>query len=79
MHPVAQLPIDGHVFSDRADANYHAQQIIALIAEVVPPGNIEKIDAQLPEEFDPPVRTSRGGPIRRGVASYASTLKKPIE
>ncbi len=38
---------------DRADANYHAQQIVALVADVVPQGNIEKADAQLPPEFDP--------------------------
>ncbi|ELY45444.1 DUF2267 domain-containing protein [Natronorubrum tibetense] len=37
---------------DRADANYHAQQIVALVAEVVPPGNIDKADAQLPDDFD---------------------------
>ena len=37
---------------DRADANYHAQQIIALIGEVVPPGNLEKARNQLPEDFD---------------------------
>lgn len=38
---------------DRSDANYHAQQLLAVVAEVVPPGNIEKVDAQLPEDFDP--------------------------
>ncbi|QFU84173.1 DUF2267 domain-containing protein [Natronorubrum aibiense] len=38
---------------DRADANYHAQQLLAVVGEVVPAGNLEKIDAQLPEEFDP--------------------------
>ncbi len=38
---------------DRSDANYHAQQIVALVADIVPQGNIEKADAQLPAEFDP--------------------------
>ncbi|MCU4925759.1 DUF2267 domain-containing protein [Halobacteria archaeon AArc-dxtr1] len=38
---------------DRPDANYHAQQIVAIVADVVPPGNIEKADNQLPEDFDP--------------------------
>ncbi|MFC4541388.1 DUF2267 domain-containing protein [Halosolutus amylolyticus] len=38
---------------DRADANYQAQQIVALVAEVVPAGNVEKAEAQLPEDFDP--------------------------
>ena len=38
---------------DRADANYHAQQIVAIVAEIVPPGNIEKVDGGLPEDFDP--------------------------
>ena len=38
---------------DRADANYHAQQLIAVVAEIVPPGNIEKVDNGLPEDFDP--------------------------
>ena len=37
---------------DRADANYHAQQVLAVVAEVVPPGNIEKVKNQLPEDFD---------------------------
>ncbi|WP_090379735.1 DUF2267 domain-containing protein [Natronobacterium texcoconense] len=38
---------------DRADANYHAQQLLAVVAEVVPPGNIEKVRGQLPEDFEP--------------------------
>ena len=38
---------------DRADANYHAQQLLVVISEVVPAGNLEKIDDQLPEDFDP--------------------------
>jgi len=38
---------------DRSDANYHAQQLLAVVAEVVPPGNIKKVDGQLPAEFDP--------------------------
>ncbi|MFP8953692.1 DUF2267 domain-containing protein [Natrialbaceae archaeon A-arb3/5] len=38
---------------DRPDANYHAQQIVAIVADVVPAGNIEKADNQLPEDFDP--------------------------
>ncbi|AGB39378.1 DUF2267 domain-containing protein [Natronococcus occultus] len=38
---------------DRADANYHAQQLMVVVAEDVPPGNIEKVRNNLPEEFDP--------------------------
>jgi uncharacterized protein (DUF2267 family) len=38
---------------DRSDANYHAQQLLATVAEDVPPGNIEKVRNGLPEEFDP--------------------------
>ena len=37
---------------DRADANHHAQQIVAVVAEVVPPGNLEKVRNGLPEEYD---------------------------
>lgn len=37
---------------DRSDANYHAQQVMVVVAEDVPPGNIEKARAGLPEEFD---------------------------
>ncbi len=37
---------------DRADANYHAQQLLAIVAEVVPPGNIAKLANQLPDDFD---------------------------
>ncbi|THE66506.1 DUF2267 domain-containing protein [Salinadaptatus halalkaliphilus] len=37
---------------DRSDANYHSQQLLAVVADVVPPGNIEKVDGQLPEDFD---------------------------
>ena len=40
----------GHV--DRPDANYQAQQVVAVVAEVVPPGNIEKARNQLPDDFD---------------------------
>ncbi len=38
---------------DRADANYHAQQVLAVVAEVVPPGNIEKARNNLPEDYEP--------------------------
>ena len=38
---------------DRADANYHAQQLVALLAEVVPPGNLEKARNGLPEDYEP--------------------------
>ncbi|ELY58689.1 DUF2267 domain-containing protein [Natronolimnohabitans innermongolicus] len=38
---------------DRSDANYHAQQLFAVVAEVVPPGNVEKVRNQLPDDFDP--------------------------
>ena len=37
---------------DRADANYHAQQILAVVAEIVPAGNIEKVRNGLPEDFE---------------------------
>lgn len=37
---------------DQADANYHAQQVIAVVAEIVPPGNIEKARNGLPDDFD---------------------------
>ncbi|RQG98059.1 DUF2267 domain-containing protein [Natrarchaeobius chitinivorans] len=37
---------------DRADANYHAQQLLAVVAEVVPPGNVEKVEGQLPEDYE---------------------------
>lgn len=36
---------------DRADANYHAQQIVALLGDVVPPGNMRKLRQQLPDDF----------------------------
>lgn len=37
---------------DRSDANYHAQQVMLVVAEDVPAGNIEKARAGLPEDFD---------------------------
>ena len=37
---------------DRPDANYHAQQVIAVVAEDVPAGNIEKARGGLTEDFD---------------------------
>lgn len=37
---------------DPADANYHAQQVLSVVAEVVPPGNIEKARNGLPDDFD---------------------------
>jgi len=38
---------------DRSDANYHAQQLLAVVSEVVPPGNLEKVQNQLPEGYEP--------------------------
>jgi uncharacterized protein (DUF2267 family) len=37
---------------DRSTANYQAQQVVAVLAEVVPPGNIEKARNQLPDDFE---------------------------
>lgn len=37
---------------DRSDANWHAQQIVGLLAEIVPPGNIEKARNGLPDDYD---------------------------
>ncbi|WP_224332182.1 DUF2267 domain-containing protein [Haloprofundus halobius] len=36
---------------DRSDATYHAQAIVALVNDVVPPGEMEDVRAQLPEEY----------------------------
>ena len=38
---------------DKADANYHAQEVLAIVASVVPAGNLEKVRAQLPDDFEP--------------------------
>lgn len=38
---------------DKPDANYHAQQVLAVVAEIVPPGNIEKVRNMLPDDFEP--------------------------
>jgi len=38
---------------DSSDANYHAQQVMTVVADDVPAGNIEKIRDQLPDDFDP--------------------------
>jgi uncharacterized protein (DUF2267 family) len=37
---------------DKPDANYRSQQIVALVNEVVPPGNIRKVRDQLPGEYE---------------------------
>lgn len=37
---------------DRPEANYHAQQVVALLDEVVPAGNLVKVRDQLPEEYE---------------------------
>lgn len=37
---------------DKPDANYRSQQIVALVNEVVPPGNIRKVRDQLPDEYE---------------------------
>ncbi len=37
---------------DRSDANYHAQQILAVVADVVPSGNIEKARNGLPDDYE---------------------------
>ncbi len=38
---------------NRSTANYYSQTVVGLVSEIVPPGNIEKIRNQLPEEFEP--------------------------
>jgi uncharacterized protein (DUF2267 family) len=37
---------------DRSTANYQSQQIVATLADVIPPGNVEKVRNQLPEDFE---------------------------
>lgn len=37
---------------DRSDANHQAQQIMVVLAEVVPEGNIRKARGQLPEDYE---------------------------
>ncbi|MFP9193601.1 DUF2267 domain-containing protein [Natrialbaceae archaeon A-CW1-1] len=37
---------------DRSDANYHTQEVLALVASVVPAGNLEKVRAQLPDDYE---------------------------
>ena len=38
---------------DRADANYHSQQVMAVVIEVAPPGNLTKAQNALPDDYDP--------------------------
>ena len=38
---------------DRADANYHSQQVMAVVSEVAPPGNLTKAQNALPDDYDP--------------------------
>ncbi|WP_290818244.1 DUF2267 domain-containing protein [Halovivax sp.] len=37
---------------DRSDANYHAQRVLTVVAEVVPPGNLRKVRDGLPEDYE---------------------------
>ncbi|MFP9060980.1 DUF2267 domain-containing protein [Natrialbaceae archaeon A-chndr2] len=37
---------------DRSDANYHAQQVLTVVADVVPPGNVTKVRDGLPEDYE---------------------------
>ena len=37
---------------DRSDANYHAQQVLTVVADVVPPGNVKKVRDGLPEDYE---------------------------
>jgi len=38
---------------DRADAAYHAQVVLAVVAETVPETEMKQVRGQLPAEFDP--------------------------
>ena len=38
--------------ADRSDAAYHAQAIVALLAEVVPGGEMDQVRSQLPDDYD---------------------------
>lgn len=37
---------------DRSEANYQAQEVVVVVADVVPAGNIEKARSGLPDDFD---------------------------
>jgi len=39
--------------ADRSDAAYHSKRIVQLLAEAVPPGELDQVRAQLPADFDP--------------------------
>ncbi|WP_227376547.1 DUF2267 domain-containing protein [Haladaptatus halobius] len=38
---------------ERDEANFYAQSIVSLLAEVVPEGEFQQVRQQLPEEYDP--------------------------
>ncbi|RBI64405.1 DUF2267 domain-containing protein [halophilic archaeon] len=38
---------------DQQDANYYAQAVVSLVAEVVPKGELQQVRDQLPDDFDP--------------------------
>ena len=38
---------------DRSSAVYHARVVIGVLSEAVPPGEMEHVRSQLPQEFDP--------------------------
>lgn len=40
-------------YVERDEANFYAQAIVSLLAEVVPGGEFQQVRQQLPEEYDP--------------------------
>lgn len=45
--------VGGRIGIEPSDANYYGQQVLALIAEIVPPGNVRTVRDQLPDDFAP--------------------------
>ncbi len=50
--------------ADLPDAVYHARVVISVLGDAVGPGEIEKVAAQLPDEYTPLFEAGSTGPMR---------------
>jgi uncharacterized protein (DUF2267 family) len=49
---------------DMPDATHHARAVVSVLAEAVPPGQLQRVKGQLPDEFEPLFAAGSEGKMR---------------
>jgi uncharacterized protein (DUF2267 family) len=66
--------VSGSEGADLPAAVFHARVVIEVLEEAVSPGEIAKVRAQLPAEFDPLFEAGSEGPLRKKGAEAATII-----